>query len=67
MELVILLSALLTLVCFWSMLDWHRKEMYAQFNILQNDIQFYGNQIEEKVDSVQECLSVAIGENIEKL
>jgi hypothetical protein len=67
MELVILLSAMLVLVCFWSMLDWHRRQLNMQFKILQDDMQFYGSNLEEKIDTVQEGLSVLTGENIERI
>ena len=67
MELVILLSAMLVLVCFWTMLDWHRRQLNMQFKILQDDMQFYGSNLEEKIDTVQEGLSVLTGENIERI
>ena len=67
MELVILLSAMLVLVCFWAMLDWHRRQLNMQFKILQDDVQFYVGHIEEKIDSVQESLVVLTAENVERI
>ena len=67
MELVILLSAMLVLVCFWTMLDWHRRQLNMQFKILQDDVQFYVGHIEEKIDSVQESLVVLTAENVERI
>ena len=67
MELVILLSAMLVLVCFWTMLDWHRRQLNMQFKILQDDVQFYVGHIEEKIDSVQKSLVVLTAENVERI
>ena len=67
MEIIILLSSLLTIVTVFLITEYQRKKLEEKIEAVENDVAIYGDRIARDIAAVADYLAIMESTNIERL
>ena len=67
MEIIILLSSLLTIVTVFLITEYQRKKLEEKIEAVENDVAIYGDRIARDIAAVADDLAIIESSNIERL
>ena len=67
MELILILTTLLTIIAVFVITEHQRRKIEERIQEVELEVTFYGKRIVQDVDAIATNLSIMVGDNVERI